>query len=253
MLAVMRVTGTRPGARTSQGVNYSMHARVRAGDPDAFRELFRDHAQLVFRHAVRTTGDWSAAEDVVSLTFLEAWRLRGKLRDEGESLRPWLMGIAVNVLRNTGRAARRHERALARVPLRDVLPDFADELVGRIADSDELAAAKSALGQLRRAEREVFALCVWSGLGYAEAAEALGVPVGTVRSRLSRARTRLRSLTDSELRRRGGGREPRRAEPGAGGARPGSAQPEGTEPDGSGGQVQGGRTAAARSNEERSR
>ncbi|WP_282687482.1 MULTISPECIES: RNA polymerase sigma factor [unclassified Streptomyces] len=208
-----------------------MHARIRAGDPDAFRELFRDHAQLVYRHAVRTTGDWSAAEDVVSLTFLEAWRLRGKLRDEGASPRPWLMGIAVNVLRNTGRAARRHERALARVPLRDALPDFADELVGRIADSDELAAAKVALGKLRRAEREVFALCVWSGLGYAEAAEALGVPVGTVRSRLSRARARLRSLTDSELRRRGGGAEPL----------------------GAGGQVRGGRTTAARSNEERNR
>ncbi|WP_405463511.1 RNA polymerase sigma factor [Streptomyces anulatus] len=243
-----------------------MHARIRAGDPDAFRELFRDHAQLVFRHAVRTTGDWSAAEDVVSLTFLEAWRLRGKLRDEGESPRPWLMGIAVNVLRNTGRAARRHERALARVPLRDVLPDFADELVGRITDSGELAAAKRAWGQLRRAEREVFALCVWSGLGYAEAAEALGVPVGTVRSRLSRARARLRKLTDSELRRRGGGtesgargpggREPGGTEPGGtepGGTEPGWTEPGWTEPGGSGGQVQGGRTTAARSNEERTR
>ncbi|MFJ3997544.1 RNA polymerase sigma factor [Streptomyces parvus] len=72
-----------------------MHARIRAGDPDAFRELFRDHAQLVYRHAVRTAGDWSATEDVVSLTFLEARRLRGKLRDEGASPRPWLMATAV--------------------------------------------------------------------------------------------------------------------------------------------------------------
>ncbi|WDG30656.1 RNA polymerase sigma factor [Streptomyces sp. CA-278952] len=238
-----------------------MHARIRAGDPDAFRELFRDHAQLVFRHAVRTTGDWSAAEDVVSLTFLEAWRLRGKLRDEGESPRPWLMGIAVNVLRNTGRAARRHERALARVPLRDVLPDFADELVGRMADSDELAAAKRALGKLRRSEREVFALCVWAGLGYAEVAEALGVPVGTVRSRLSRARARLRKLTDSELRRPGGRRGPGGAGPrmtqpgrtGPGGMEPGGMEPGGMEPDGASGQIQGGRTTAARSNEERTR
>ncbi|WP_371612462.1 RNA polymerase sigma factor [Streptomyces clavifer] len=208
-----------------------MHARIRAGDPEAFRELFRDHAQLVYRHAVRTTGDWAAAEDIVSLTFLEAWRLREKLRDEGDSPRPWLMGIAVNVLRNTGRAVRRHERALARMPLRDVLPDFADELVGRITDSEELAAAKTAMAQLRKGEREVFALCVWSGLGYAEAAEALGVPVGTVRSRLSRARTRLRMLTDGELRRR------RKK----------------TEPVWAGGQVQGGRVDAARSNEERTR
>ncbi|MCX4771961.1 MULTISPECIES: RNA polymerase sigma factor [Streptomyces] len=212
-------------------MNYSMHVRIRAGDPDAFRELFRDYAQLVYRHAVRSTGNWAVAEDVVSLTFLEAWRLREKLRDEGESPRPWLMGIAVNVLRNTGRAARRHDRALARLPLRDVLPDFADELVGRIADSEELAAAKVALGKLRRSEREVFALCVWSGLGYAEAAEALGVPVGTVRSRLSRARIRLRKLTDGELR-----RSRSRAEP-----------------VGVCGQVQGDRIAAVRSNEESDR
>lgn len=166
------------------------------------------------------------------------------------------MGIAVNVLRNTGRAARRHERALARVPLRDVLPDFADELVGRITDSGELAAAKRALGRLRRAEREVFGLCVWSGLGYAEAAEALGVPVGTVRSRLSRARARLRKLTDSELRRRGGGTEPGARGPAGrepGGAESGGTQPCGREPGRSGGQVQGGRTTAARSNEERTR
>lgn len=183
-------------------VDYAMHARIRAGDPEAFRELFRAYAPLVHRHAARVTGDWAVAEDVVSLTFLEAWRLRGRLRDEGETPRPWLMGIAVNVLRNTGRAARRHQRALARVPRRDVLPDFADELVGRMADAATLAAAKAALDRLKRPEREVFALCVWADLGYGEAARALGVPVGTVRSRLSRARRRLRALTEEELRKR---------------------------------------------------
>ncbi|MET8509910.1 sigma-70 region 4 domain-containing protein [Streptomyces sp. NPDC004787] len=62
-----------------------------------------------------------------------------------------------------------------------------------------MAAAKAALEQLRPAEREVFALCVWSGLEHAAVAEALGVPVGTVRSRLSRARSRLRQLTRQEL------------------------------------------------------
>jgi RNA polymerase sigma-70 factor (ECF subfamily) len=75
------------------------------------------------------------------------------------------------------------------------MPDFADEVVSRMRDSEQLAAAAAALGRLRAAEREVFALCVWSGLDYAQAAEALGVPIGTVRSRLSRARSRLRELT----------------------------------------------------------
>ncbi|MEU9387176.1 sigma factor, partial [Streptomyces sp. NPDC048279] len=84
-------------------MDYSLHTRIRAGDSEAFRELFRDHARLVHRHAVRVTGDWSVAEEIVSLTFLEAWRLRTRLRDEGDGPRPWLMGIAVNVLRNTTR------------------------------------------------------------------------------------------------------------------------------------------------------
>jgi RNA polymerase sigma factor (sigma-70 family) len=196
-----------------------MHARVRAGDPDAFAELFRAHAQLVYGYVARATGDLGLAEEVVSLTFLEAWRLRGRFRDEedspGNSPRPWLMGIAVNVLRNTARAKRRHERAMTRLPPADPLPDFADELVGRMADAERLAAARTALERLRPAEREVFILCVWSGLGYTEAAQALGVRVGTVRSRLSRARTRLRRLTEEELARG----EPRAGRGQAGGDR----------------------------------
>ncbi|MEV5570058.1 RNA polymerase sigma factor [Spirillospora sp. NPDC052269] len=176
----------------------SARARIRAGDPAAFGELFDEHASVLYRYAVRVTGDWAAAEDIVSLTFLEAWRVRGRIRLDGESLRPWLFGIATNVLRNASRSARRHEAALNRMPRRDVVPDFSDELVGRLADAEELAAARTALGRLRKAEREVFTLCVWAGLNYAEAASALGVPQGTVRSRLSRARTRLRKLTDAE-------------------------------------------------------
>jgi RNA polymerase sigma-70 factor (ECF subfamily) len=134
------------------------------------------------------------------------------------------MGIAVNVLRNTTRAARRHKRALERLPAKETVPDFADELVGRIADADQLAAAQRVLKKLNRSEREVFTLCVWSGLGYAEAAAVLGVPVGTVRSRLSRARKRLSKLADEDLRKR-------------------------REPPPRNGQVQGGRTSAARSHE----
>ncbi|MFI1865605.1 RNA polymerase sigma factor [Streptomyces jumonjinensis] len=231
-------------------MDYSMHARIRDGDPAAFRELFAAHAPLVYRHAVRTTGDWAAAEDVVSLTFLEAWRLRRKLRDEGDSPRPWLMGIAVNVLRNTTRAGRRHQAALRRIPARETVPDFADELVGRLSDAAQLAAAQRALKRLRRGDREVFTLCVWSGLGYAEAAEALGVPVGTVRSRLSRARKRLRALAEEELRGLAA------AGPAAGPVEQGQRRKKDAntvEPARGHGQVQGGRTDAARSHEENTR
>ncbi|MGP4115246.1 RNA polymerase sigma factor [Streptomyces sp. 4N509B] len=179
----------------------SLNQRVRTGELDAFDEIYDAHVRVVFAHALRSTGDRHQAEDVVSLTFLEAWRLREKLRGEVLSVRAWLLGIATNVLRNRARSARRHRDALARLAPGEAVPDIADEVVGRLADGEQLAAAVRALAQLRRREREVFTLCVWSGLSYAETAAALGVPVGTVRSRLSRARARLETLTRDELRR----------------------------------------------------
>ncbi|MCX5236510.1 RNA polymerase sigma factor [Streptomyces prunicolor] len=168
-----------------------MRKRIRAGDHNAFGELFDAYARSVYNHAFRLTGDWAQAEDLVSLTFLDAWRLRGKVDEEGGSLRPWLLGIATNVTRNTRRAARRHAAALSRLPRDEVERDFADEVAARLDDRAELALVRAALATLRRPEREVLALCVWSGLDYQAAAEALGVPVGTVRSRLSRARAKL--------------------------------------------------------------
>ncbi|MFI6332853.1 RNA polymerase sigma factor [Micromonospora chersina] len=181
----------------------TVRARIRAGDPDAFRDLFDDHARSVYNHGFRLTGDWSVAEEVVSLTFLEAWRLRDRLDAGAEAgpLRSWLLGIATNVARNVRRAARRHAAALSRLPRAEVVPDFAEEVAARIRNRQRLALVRTALAALRQPEREVLALCVWSGLDYAEAAAALGVPVGTVRSRLSRARTKLHKLvTAGELR-----------------------------------------------------
>ncbi|MFJ7996704.1 RNA polymerase sigma factor [Streptomyces sp. NPDC096310] len=169
----------------------TLRKRISTGDHDAFGELFDAYARSVYNHAFRLTGNWAQAQDVVSLTFLDAWRLRERVNEEGGSLRPWLLGIATNVTRNTRRAARRHAAAVARLPPEEVERDFADEIAGRLDDSVQLALVRTALSRLRRADREVLALCVWAGLDYAAAAEALGVPVGTVRSRLSRARTKL--------------------------------------------------------------
>ncbi len=185
-------TGTQGSDRTGQGME-DLRTAIRAGDHDAFATLFDRYAGAVYAHAVRVTGDRDAAEDVLSVVFLEAWRLRGRIRPEGDSLRPWLFGIATNVLRNTARASRRHRAALARIPPQVATPDFSDDLANAAADAAALAAARSALARLRRPERDVVLLVVWAGLDYAAAAEALGVPVGTVRSRLSRARTRLRA------------------------------------------------------------
>jgi RNA polymerase sigma-70 factor (ECF subfamily) len=186
----------------------SLRVRVRHGDPDAFGVLFDEHSRVVYNLAFRLTGNRHEAEEVVSLTFLEAWRLRARVEPDGESLRPWLMGITVNVVRNFSRATRRHQAAMARLPEPAAAPDFADELAERIDDAARLAAVRAAFGGLRPAEQDVIALCVWSELDYAAAAQALGIPVGTVRSRLSRARRKLRRLALAGEPGRGGAQLP---------------------------------------------
>lgn len=174
-------------------------ARIRAGDEGAFAVLFREHGRAVYNHCFRVTGDWSVAEDCTSLVFLEAWRLRAKVEPDGGGLLPWLLGIATHVIHRRRRVARRHRALMERMPTPGLLPDFADEVVGRLEDQDKIAAVRAVLGRLSRTDREVLALCVWAGLEYAAAAEALGVPVGTVRSRLSRARCRLEKLAITNL------------------------------------------------------
>jgi RNA polymerase sigma factor (sigma-70 family) len=178
-----------------------LRARARAGDADAFGAIFDACAKSVYNHAFRLTGDWSTAEEVMAMTFLEAWRGRDSILADGGSLRPWLLGIATNLARGLRRTARRQRTALARLAVADEIPDFADDLSGRLDDVARIKALHRALADLPGPELEVLALCVWSGLSYADAAEALRVPVGTVRSRLSRARAKLARLTDGELRR----------------------------------------------------
>ncbi|HEX7164870.1 MAG TPA: RNA polymerase sigma factor [Trebonia sp.] len=176
-----------------------LRARARAGDADAFGEVFDSCAKAVYNHAFRLTGDWSVAEDVMAQTFLEAWRSRERIAADGGSLRPWLLGIATNLARGHRRAARRQVAALLRLGPPPDVPDFSDDVTGRLDDANRIAALHRSLSRLRPDEFEVLALCVWSDLSYAETAEALGIPVGTVRSRLSRARARLLQATERDL------------------------------------------------------
>ncbi|CAM5697147.1 hypothetical protein SALBM135S_01978 [Streptomyces alboniger] len=173
-----------------------LRRRVRAGEREAFAELYEQGARTVYHHALRLTGDWSTAEEVMSETFLAAWRSRGRLETTGGSLTPWLLGIATHKAENARRGLRRRRAFLARGTQRTTVADFASEVAGRIDDARRLQAVQTALDRLRRQEREVLSLCVWSGLDYQQAADALDIPVGTVRSRLSRARTKLAAFTE---------------------------------------------------------
>ncbi|WP_406218145.1 RNA polymerase sigma factor [Streptomyces canus] len=184
-------------------------ARIRAGDRAAFGELYDRYARAVYNHALRLTGNWAEAEEAMSETFLAAWRTRETVEPEGGSLKPWLLGIATHKAYNANRGLRRRLAFLARSPEPRPVEDFAEETAGRIDDARRLALVHRALSRIGRQDREVLALCVSAGLDYRQAAEALGVPVGTVRSRLSRARARLARLSAEEQGRTG--TEPPRA------------------------------------------
>lgn len=122
-------------------------------------------------------------DDLVALTFLEAWRLRGRVRVVEGSVLPWLLVTATNVARNQRRAARRYRALLERLPAGETAPDPATLL-----DETDVAAH---FDRLPLADRQVLALCVVEGFSEKEAASALGVAPGTVKSRLARARRRL--------------------------------------------------------------
>ncbi|QXJ23182.1 RNA polymerase sigma factor [Actinomadura graeca] len=167
---------------------------ARDGDAAAFGTLFDRHARTVYNYCFRRTASWSEAEDLTSVVFLETWRRRAAVPLPSGSLLPWLYGVATNVVHNHRRSLRRHRAALARLPAPPPQPDGADDAAARLDAERRMRRVMDSIRALPRRDQEVLALCVWEGLDYADAAEALGVPVGTVRSRLARARARLRDV-----------------------------------------------------------
>lgn len=156
---------------------------------EAFTALFDLQARSIYGFCFRMTADQALAEDLMSITFLEAWRRRGVTLDTDRT-RAWLFGIARNVVRNQRRSIRRHRAALARLERSEVEPDFADEVAAKLAHEEDAKAALATLRTIPRRERDIIALVAWSGLSIVEAAAALGIPEATARNRLFRARQR---------------------------------------------------------------
>jgi RNA polymerase sigma-70 factor (ECF subfamily) len=166
--------------------------RASIDEPERFAEVFERHYETVRRYAQRRVGA-QAGEDVASRTFESAFRARHRFDPAFRSARPWLLGIASNLVGKHLREERIRLRALASP---DPAPSAAE---GQDAD-DRLDAARlgpalaEALAQLAPGDRDVVLLIAWGELTYDEVAVALAIPLGTVRSRLHRARRRLREL-----------------------------------------------------------
>jgi RNA polymerase sigma factor (sigma-70 family) len=165
------------------------------GDAEAFGELFTKHHNDIYNYCFRRTGSWAVAEDLVSVVFMEVWRTRRALSLESSSLLPWLIGVATRLTHRHHRTSARYDALIRRIPADPESAELDDVVAGRIDDERRMAEVLAAVERLPRREQDVLAACVFAELDYAAAAVALGIPVGTVRSRLSRARRRLMTLT----------------------------------------------------------
>ena len=165
-------------------------------EPEAFAGLFDRHAAAIHRYVARRLGA-AVADDLLGETFAIAFAQRRRYDPSREDAAPWLYGIATNLVGGHRRAEARRLRALHRRPQDDALEPMADVVAARVTAQAQRREIAAALGRLPAAQRDVVLLHAWAGLDYAEIADALGIPVGTVRSRLSRARERLqRTITD---------------------------------------------------------
>jgi RNA polymerase sigma-70 factor (ECF subfamily) len=158
-------------------------------DPGVFGAIFDRHFDAVHAYLTRRVGE-STADDLAASTFTVAFERRRTFRREATTARPWLLGIATNLLRNERRAERRAFELLVRIR-----PAVSG--VGRDEGEDAVRLAE-ALSGLDPGQRDVLLLYAWEELSYEEIAAALGVRVGTVRSRLARARAHLRAALGQE-------------------------------------------------------
>ncbi|WP_329787321.1 RNA polymerase sigma factor [Lentzea sp. DG1S-22] len=171
--------------------------QVRAGVSEAFGLLFERHAQAVFAYCLRRTGTWAVAEDLVSVVFMETWRKRTSVTVE-ESLLPWLYTVALGVTRNHQRARTRYKAALGKVPPQHADDDHADDVARRVDAEARTRAVIAELEKLPAGDREVLEMSAWSDLSQAQIARVLGIPVGTVKSRLARAQRTVRGALVEE-------------------------------------------------------
>ncbi|MFP5387866.1 MAG: RNA polymerase sigma factor [Thermoleophilia bacterium] len=155
-----------------------------------FGRLYREHGKAILAYALRRTGDPEDAADVVAETFLTAWRRLGDV-PTGDRARLWLYGVARRVLANRHRAEQRRTRLGERLA-----ESLRTELATHDLPRGEAAEALRAMGELSEEDRELLLLVSWEELSPGEATRVLGISALAARSRLHRARRRLRNLLE---------------------------------------------------------
>ena len=168
------------------GSDYEV-VQVSVAMPATFGEIFDRHARSVFRYVRRRVGD-ELASDVTAEVFARAFRDRERFDGRGESALPWLLGIGTNVIRMHRRSEERRLRAYARAAEREQDAMATEEIVDRLDAEAVRGVLSDALAALPLRQRDVLLLHAWAGLSPSEIAVALGLPAGTARSDLHRAR-----------------------------------------------------------------
>lgn len=160
-------------------------------EPERFAGLYDRHAPRIHRYVTRRLGP-DTADDIVAETFLIAFQRRRDYDVDRTDAVPWLYGIAANLIAKHRRAETRMHRAFARTGNGPVAESPTDRVDARVTAAGVQRSLAAALAGLSAADREVLLLVAWAELSYHQVAEALGIPVGTVRSRLHRARRTVR-------------------------------------------------------------
>lgn len=160
--------------------------------PEAFGELYTRHFAVVYQYVAARLGP-DTADDLAAETFLAAFRHRRRFDPSRGTVRPWLFGMATNLVAQHRRAESRWYAALARAGADPVITPTAaaaddDRIADQVAASQAGPALAAELARLPDRDRDVLLLVAVGGLSYAEVAFALGIPEGTVGSRLNRAR-----------------------------------------------------------------
>ncbi|HEY2518942.1 MAG TPA: RNA polymerase sigma factor [Streptosporangiaceae bacterium] len=160
-------------------------------EPARFGVIYDRHAAEILRYAHARLGP-SSAEEVMAETFLAAFRRRDKYDCSRSDARPWLYGIATRQISKHRRTEGRHQRALARLHAEAASEDFADRSDDRVTAQGLRPRIATVLAGMSQRDRDLLLLIAWAGLSYDETARALGIPIGTVRSRLNHIRTHTR-------------------------------------------------------------